>query len=165
MYFQRFPFTYYTLDDNKTVQIIPYIFLRIKFSDELKNNYALYDEYDIKDNETPEILADRVYGDSTLHWLILHLNDIIDPRFDWPQTTNNLIKYCQNKYTNINAAHHYIDANGFIVNSTAVGATPVSNFRYEDQLNENRRRIKLLKPQYIETVKREFARKIESING
>ena len=114
----------------KTVQVIPHI------TDEIKNNYSVYDEYDIQDGETPEILSSKIYGNSEYHWLILHMNEIIDPRYDWPLSTFNLIKYCQSKYTNINGTHHYENTTGDWVNSTASGAVSVSNFQYEEKINE-----------------------------
>lgn len=160
MYFEYFPLTLYTLDDRTTVQVVTNIFLRNVISEEIRNNFSLFDEYDIIDGETPEILAHKFYRSATLHWLILHYNEIIDPRFDWPQSTSNLIKYCQKKYENINAAHHYINSEGYIVNSTEVGATPVSNFTYEENLNESKRRIKILKTSYVDTVVREFVNKL-----
>lgn len=164
MYFDQFPLTYYTLDDKTTVQVIRNILLRVVFNDEIKNNLSIFDEYDVTDGETPEIVASKVYGSSQYHWIILHMNDIIDPRFDWPLSTYNLIKYCQGKYTNIDAVHHYENIEGFIVNSDAVGAIPISNFQYEDVVNESKRRIKLLKPQYIQSIVREFTNKIAEVN-
>lgn len=160
MYFQYFPFTLYTLDDGTTVNYITNIFLRNVIDDEIKNNLSLFDEYDILDGETPEILSFKFYRTPNLHWLILHTNDILDPRFDWPLSTYNLIKYCEGKYDNINAAHHYINSDGYIVNSTEIGATPVSNFVYEEELNEEKRRIKIIKPNYIDAMISEFATKI-----
>lgn len=160
MYFENLPTTFYTLDDLETVQVVRNIFLRGTFNDEIKNNLSVFDEYDIKDGETPEILANKVYGNSLYHWVILHMNDIIDPRFDWPLTTNNLVNYCEGKYTNIYATHHYEDGNGNWVNADAPSATSISNFMYEDQNNEAKRRIKLLKPQYLEAVVKEFTNKI-----
>jgi len=160
MYFEYFPYTLYTLDDGTTVKLVTNIFIRNIINDEIKNNLSLFDEYDIVDGETPEIVSYKFYRSPSLHWLILHYNDIIDPRFDWPLSTFNLIKYCQNKYTNINAAHHYINSDGFIVNSTEIGATPLSNFAHEEQLNENKRRIKVLKSIYVDTMVKEFVKKI-----
>lgn len=165
MYFEKFPTTYYTLDNQQSIQIVRNIFLRISINDNIKNNLSLFDEYDVPDGETPEIIADRFYGSTQYHWLVLHMNDILDPRFDWPLSTNNLIKYCQSKYTNINATHHYENADGDWVNSTYPSATPISNFTYEDRLNEGKRRIKILKSQYVEAVNREFEMKLEGING
>jgi hypothetical protein len=165
MYFERFPFTFFSLDDRQSVQLVKNIFLRLSISEELKNNYSLYDEYDILDGETPEILADKMYGGSNFHWIILHMNDILDPRFDWPLTSFQLKKYCEGKYDNIDAIHHYENADGQWVNSNYPLATPISNFAYEEVLNEQKRRIKLLKPQYVEAVSREFTSKLENING
>ena len=54
MYFKSFPYTYYSLDDASTVQVVTNITSRAVLSDEVKNNLSLYDEYDIKDGETPE---------------------------------------------------------------------------------------------------------------
>ena len=165
MYFEKFPVTYYSLDDRSSVQLVRNIFLRAVINDEIKNNYSVYDEYDIKDGETPEILASRIYDNSEYHWLILHMNDIIDPRFDWPLSTYNLIRYCQSKYDNMYDDHHYEDSDGKWVNSNAVGAVSVSNYQYEDALNELKRRIKILKPTYVDAVVQEFTKKIEGING
>jgi len=165
MYFEKFPTTFYTLDDQKTVQIVRNIFLRLNINENIKNNLSLYDEYDVLDGETPEIVADKFYKNPQYHWLILHMNDILDPRFDWPLSTNNLIKYCQSKYTNIYATHHYEDVDGYKVNSTEPGATPISNFTYEEDLNESKRRIRMLKHQFLEAVSREFTIKLECING
>lgn len=164
MYFERFPTTYYSLDDLNSVQVVRNILVRVLFSDEIKNNFSLFDEYDILDGETPEIVADRFYRNAQYHWVILHMNNILDPRYDWPLSTVNLRNYCESKYDNINDVHHYENSEGYWVNSTAPGATPVTNFMYEDAQNELKRRIKILKPQYLESVIRDFNSKLE-ING
>ena len=98
MFFEKFPYLYYTLDDKNTYQIVPDILRRIKLSEELKNNNAFFDQYDIRDGETPEMLADKFYGNPMLHWVILLANDIIDPRFDWPLDYYNLVEFCKGKY-------------------------------------------------------------------
>ena len=70
MFFSKFPLLAYTLDNTSTYQLVPDILRRVKFSDQLKNNDAFFDKYDVRDGETPEILADKFYGDSTFHWII-----------------------------------------------------------------------------------------------
>jgi len=118
MFFAKFPYLQYTLDNGKTQQLIPDILRRLKLSDELKNNASFFDQYDIKDGETPEIVAARLYGNPELHWIILLTNDIIDPRFDWPLNYYNLIEYCKGKYgaNNIYKLHHYVNRQEYIVN-------------------------------------------------
>jgi hypothetical protein len=118
MFFEKFPLLFYTLDDSKTIQTVPDILRRVVFSDELKKNSSFFDQYDIKDGETPEIIADYWYGNSNLHWIILLANDIIDPRFDWPLSYNNLVEFCKGKYgkENIYKLHHYANANDYVIN-------------------------------------------------
>jgi len=162
MYFQKFPYDVYSLDDLESVQVIKDIFRRITVSDEIKNNASLYDEYDIRDGDTPEKLADKVYGSPEYHWLILHINEIIDPRYDWPLSTYVLSEYVSSKYgsANIQATHHWEDGNGNWVNNTHPSATAISNYEYEDEANESKRRIKILKPKYVAAVESEFDNKI-----
>lgn len=155
-YFDKFPKIIYTLDDYRTGQVVPDILRRVTMFSEIVNNTAFYDEYDIKEGETPEIVADRFYNEPTLHWVILHVNNIIDPRFDWPLSQYDLKTFCEGKYTNIDAVHHYEDANGNTVNSNAVNAAAISNFTYEDRLNESKRRIKVVKAELISTIVSEF---------
>lgn len=162
MYFNNFPYTYYTLDDGATVQIVKNITLRVVLDQIIKTNYGMYYEYDIRDGETPEIVSYKLYNTTNLHWLVLHMNDIVDPRFEWPLSNYDLIQYVEGKYANPSATHHYVNSDGFIVNSTAPGAYPVSNFEYESSLNESKRRIRVLKADYVESVvnlvKESFAR-------
>ena len=129
MYFQNFPYTFYSLDDITTTQVVTNITLRVRLSDELKKNLSLFDQYDIKDGETPEIVADKFYTNSQLHWIVLHTNDILDARFDWPLDTNSLVLYAQGKYNNINAPHHYEDVNGVWTNAN-VYLNSSSQFTY-----------------------------------
>ena len=227
MYFKSFPYTYYSLDDTSTVQVVTNITARTNISDELKTNLGLYDEYDIKDGETPELVADKFYNNPELHWLVLLYNDIIDPRFDWPLDTNNLSRHVNSMYSNPNGIHHYenenagitngnviINANvsyletgnvitnlsgtgvgyitskltssnvivtvtsgGFVTGDTITNAanttsnstitltntisgTPVTNYEYEDVVNETKRRIKILKPSYVDAVVNDFKKKL-----
>jgi hypothetical protein len=118
MFFEKFPLLQYTLDNNKSFQLVPDILRRVALADKLKQNSSYFEEYDIRDGETPEIVAEKKYGDSQLHWIILMANDIIDPRFDWHLSYYNLVEYCKGKYGagNINKLHHYVNQQEYIVN-------------------------------------------------
>ena len=59
MYFEYFPQTLYTLDDGTTVKVVTNIFLRNVINDEIKNNLSLFDEYDVIDGESPEIVSNK----------------------------------------------------------------------------------------------------------
>lgn len=101
--------------------------------------------YSIKDGDTPENIAYRLWYDSSLSWIICLVNDIIDPFFDWPLRSDELMGYVKNKYgaDNINAIHHYVK-DGYVVNkSEDPSITTVSNYEYEFALNEEKREIYL----------------------
>jgi hypothetical protein len=162
MYFKKFPLDLYSLDDTKSIQLVTDILRRITLNEEIKNNNSIFDEYDIKEGETPERLADKIYGDTNYHWVILHVNNIIDPRFDWPLTNYQLEQMVKSKYgsNNIQAIHHYENVDGNWVNSNFPSATVISNFVYEEKLNEEKRRIKILKPKFLVAIETEFDNKI-----
>jgi len=96
--FENFPSIAYTLDDGTTEQVIKDIFKRAILSKEFQNNNSYFETYEILGGETPEQLSFRFYGTPELHWLILLTNNIIDPRFEWPLSQDNLIKQTQDKY-------------------------------------------------------------------
>lgn len=112
-YFSRFPFLTYTLDPN-TVEvndIATNIFRRVEFLKNLKNDSRIYYPYDIKDGDTPEILAHKLYGSADYYWVITLFNNILDPLQDWPKTPGIFERYIIDRYGSIPAAqntiHHY----------------------------------------------------------
>lgn len=139
MYFQNFPYTYYSLDNVKTVQLVTDITNRAVISDEVKTNLSLYDEYDIKDGETPELVADRFYNNPELHWIVLQYNEIIDPRFDWPLSTNDLNNYVAGKYVSVNGVHHYEDSSANYTNGNVLllSANEFGNLNINDAIVNN----------------------------
>ena len=163
MYFEKFPYDIYSLDDRASVQLITDIFRRVTIDENIKSNTSILDQYDIKEGEKPEDIADRMYGDPNFHWVILHLNEIVDPRYDWPLTSYQLEGSVSSKYgsANIQATHHWENANGEWVNNTYPSATAISNFSYEEDLNEQKRRIYILKPKYLSALETEFDNKIK----
>jgi len=163
MYFEKFPQDLYSLDDLESVQVITNILRRVTLSDELKSNSSIYDVYDIKEGDTPEKLADKFYNNSNYHWVILHINDILDPRFDWPLSSLELEQFVKSKYgiAYIQSTHHWEDANKNWVNSSYPNSTAISNYTYEDRLNEEKRSILILKPKYIFVFEQEFDRLIK----
>jgi len=119
-----------------------------------------FEKHIIVDGEKPEILAHKFYGDSELHWIILYANgaSFLNPYYDWPMTNFDLQKFVDKKYTNINATHHYEDADGYEVDSTAPNATVITNFKYEEVKNDAKRVIRIIHPRYVDLVVDEFKR-------
>jgi len=98
-YFNYFPKTVYSLDNTNNVDAVTSIVSRFSFENSFKNNTVVYYEYDIQDSDTPEIIANKFYGDSEKHWVVLMLNEIIDPQFDWPLDQRTIISYINEKYS------------------------------------------------------------------
>lgn len=151
MYFSKFPYLIYSLDGGQTRFQIRDLFRRIKTDAfGIQDDLAYYD-YIVRDGDTPEILADKIYDNPQFHWIFLIVNEIIDPRWDWPLPENILYNYIVDKYglENIGDPHHYVNSAGYVVNSTEPGAIAVSNYDYESEENEKRRFIKVLKPEHV----------------
>lgn len=152
MYFENFPLINYSLDGGVTGFTMTDIFRRVVAQTQNILTATSYDEYDIQDGETPEILADKFYNDTKLYWVILVANEILDPRYDWPLPQQSLNAFITDKYGagNENTVHHYVNSDGDWVHSSYAGAkTAVSNTDYETDLNEDKRRISILQPRFV----------------
>jgi hypothetical protein len=97
-YFNYFPKTLYTADE-VNADTITQLTSRFNFTEDFKNNSAVSYEYDIQEGDTPEIIADKLYGSSERHWIVLVFNNIIDPQFDWPLDQRTLISFIDEKYS------------------------------------------------------------------
>jgi hypothetical protein len=91
-YFNKFPLIEYTFDSGKTTKIGVDILKRVGFKESIKNTIELFSEYEIIDGETPEMVSNKIYGDPSLHWVIMLMNDIVNPYYDWPLSTRVLNK-------------------------------------------------------------------------
>lgn len=52
----------------------------------------------VEDGEKPETIAYKEYGDINLYWVILLLNEIKNPSFEWPKNSIQLNEYIEEKY-------------------------------------------------------------------
>lgn len=96
-YFEEFPRIAYSLDNNETEQIVTDLLRRATLTLDLKNNVSFFETIEIN-NQTPEQLSYDVYGTTKLHWLILLVNERINPRFNWPLPEQKLMDHVSNKY-------------------------------------------------------------------
>lgn len=164
-----FPNLSYDAKGNGRETIMKNIFRRVKLV--TKNQLIEFDYYDVQDGEAPEIIAHKYYGDPELHWTILVANDITDYYNDWPMSMQTFEQYVTEKYENAGAVHHYEitqtsgDTTEVInvgLNTTDYGsATPVSNYQYEQKLQEQKAQIRLIQPRFIEDFVKEFEKKIK----
>jgi hypothetical protein len=105
-YFSYFPRTSYKpIDGGSDVDVVTNITTRFKMENSIKENSAAYYKYDVVDGDTPEIVAYKYYGSAEKHWIVLMMNDIIDPQYDWPLEYRTLSRFVDNKYS----ANNYAD--------------------------------------------------------
>lgn len=213
-YFNVFPKIDYDLENSNQSEFVTNIASRFGIDEKLKENASIYYEYNIDDGETPEILAAKYYGSPEKHWIILAMNDIVDPQFDWPLTYSQFNEYVDSKYSannyadtantgipgltwsqnNNNVQSYYkvvtkqindtitvdkfeVDANTY-ANNTLMGInfdggdsyslqdgsfvnikitkTFQNYYNYENELNENKRAIKMLRPEYTSALETEL---------
>ena len=170
MYFDRFPKGNYILPGTKTFKLVSDLFRRVKIRDKIKNESSIYTEYFVSSGERPEHIAQKHFGNPELHWVVLITNNIADALYDWPMSFSAFEEYIADKYDNAEAIHHYekvqssgpqtsIDYSHLIeCNSTDPGAQAVSNREYEQRIQDNKSRIKLLEPAYLPILIEEFER-------
>ena len=140
-FFENFPRIAYTLDNNETEQVIQDIFKRAILSKEFQDNNSYFETYEVLGGETPEQLSFRFYGTPDLHWLILLTNNIIDPRFEWPLSQDNLIKQTQSKYgteRDVFTTNRAVNAKGYQVETFFV--------LLEDSTHKNPKRLLIESP-------------------
>ena len=179
MYFDKnFPVILYDSVGQGDFKDVTNLLRRVALNTKVKTNALLYDTYDVKEGETPESIAFKLYGDAEFHWVIMLVNDITDRYHQWPMRYSQFLQYVNDKYDDVNAVHHYevTQSSGDTTTKIEVysnsalfsgdtdfygTATAVTNLEYEESLQDQRRKIKLLDPQYLP----QFISEFESLMG
>jgi len=81
-YFSRFP-AVLVQSNNKPIIITDFL-RRVSLSEKFRENTVFMDQHLVKDGETPEMVSNLFYGKPMYHWLVLLVNDITNPREEWP---------------------------------------------------------------------------------
>ena len=158
--------------------IVKNIFRRSKLRTDVDQSLTAFDYYYVQEGQRPDTLAQDLYQNSEFDWIILTTNNITNIRDQWPLDHNDLNDYMLEKYgseQNIAGIHHYetkeildeykrvvmrggieVDANFTFkyqsYTNSIVSVNPVvaiTNYQYETKLNEEKRKIRALKPQYL----------------
>ena len=155
------------------------IFKRAKLRTDVDSAITAFDFRVIKENERPDTIANNVYGDPELDYIILITNNIIDVRSQWPLSNRDLYNYMLDKYGSdaaLQEVHHYetievrddnnrtVLEGGLIVDEdftfeyTSLDGRliqvtnptgPVTNFTYETLQNDAKRIIRILKVEFV----------------
>ncbi len=116
-YFNQLPDFEYTnrTDDSQGISDftkVKNLFKRGKLREDIFQDTTVFTKYQIEGNDRPDNVAQKVYGDSSLDWVILISNNIINIQDEWPISQEAFDKYVLEKYNNdydtlYNGVHHY----------------------------------------------------------
>jgi len=187
-YFQRVPdFNYVSrLPDSKIGDYVRVknLFKKGKLREDIFQNVAFFEKYKIVGDDRPDNVAFEVYDDSSLDWIILLSNNILNIQSEWPLPQTDFDRFVLDKYgdydTLYNGIHHYetievkntqgvtIVPAGLQVDSsysvsyydfftdlqvtTGNLATPITNYEYEEKVDNDKRNIFILKSRYLNIV-------------
>lgn len=166
MYFAQFPLNVYDSVGDENYKVVTHLLKRVAIRSKVKVNTLFFDTYDVKEGETPEMIADKLYDDPELHWIVLMVNDITDRYHQWPMNQNQFLAHINDKYTNISGTHHYeisqtsgdttVKLNIGTDNTEHPTATLITNYEYEQERQDTVRKIRLLSPEYVTDFVEEF---------
>ena len=166
MYFKEFPTIPYDSEGNGKFKDVKNLLRRVGIRAKIKSNTMLFDTYDVKNGESPESIAFKLYNDSELHWVIMMINNITDRYHDWPMSEAQFLQFINDKYSNVDAIHHYEipqssgdtskKINIGTTNSDYPTATAITNYEHEQEQQDIKRKIRLLDPSYLDDFVEEF---------
>jgi hypothetical protein len=112
-FLNKFPKIHYDITQNryKNYDIITNIMFRFAIINNVLQNISAYYLYRIKNEDRPEILAEKIYNNPEAYWIILYANNMVDPHYDWPLDERSFQKYILSKYGSLANAmstyHHH----------------------------------------------------------
>ena len=169
-------------------QIVKNIFKRAVLRDDIFDEVVAFTKYSVVGDERPDQVAFDFYGDSGLDWVVLTTNNIIHVRDEWPMGNQDFLTYLNGKYTDqeLSNIHHYEtdllrDSQGkliqpkglnvpgdysisFLDNGVLRTESKITSFTFlehETNLNDDKRNINILKPEYLTIFLENFAEIME----
>ena len=162
------------------------LFKRGNLADDIFQDLTIFTKYEIKGDDRPDNVANKVYQDPDLDWVILLANNIINIQSEWPMPQRDFDRYLLDKYETyekLNEIHHYETlecknlvgavvvpkglwvesdysvtyydwyAGAEMTKSSSDIVVSVTNYEYEDNLENEKRNIYLLKARYLNIIK------------
>ena len=151
---------------NGDYKLVTNLLKRVALRSKVRTNALLFDTYNVKEGQTPEEIANKLYGDPNLHWVVMYVNGIVDRYHQWPMTTPQFLDFINEKYSDPDSLHHYeitqtsgdttIKIDIGTDNTDHSGATTITNREFEESRQDTLRQIRLLDPAYIDQFVEEF---------
>ena len=154
------------------------IMKRVKFKPSVLDDISNYYPYFVKEGERPDIISHAQYGTIGYAYLIMLINDIQDPNFDWPLSSQIFEKFIINKYGSVTLAiagvkNYYqiiraevartgtserVPEVKFAVDETTYDAldtadrSTLTDYDHEVELNDAKREIRLINPAFVQDI-------------
>ena len=158
------------------------LFKKAELRPDIFQDLSTFQKYQIKGDDRPDNVAEDFYQDSSLDWLVLTCNNIINVQTEWPMSQRDFDRFLLDKYgtyANLESTHHHetlevknskgvvMLEKGLEVESdfsfsyydwwlkeqktvaTANLVTEVTNYQYEEKIEDAKRNIFLLKTRYL----------------
>ena len=179
-YFSSIPNVDYDINGTEPNQFrsVTNIMQRIRFKPSVLENITDYYPYYVREGERPDIVSFNTYGTVAYAYLILLINNIVDPLFDWPLPSRQFENYIIEQYGSVSAAqstnkYYYqivraevartgvserVPEYKIIVDQTTYNSLDASVrsaqnvYDYEVEQNDNKREIKLINPDFIQDI-------------
>jgi len=189
-YFRNLPRVGYDINGTgkESFLSVTNIMKRVKFKPSVLDDISNYYPYFVKEGERPDIIAHAQYGNIGYAYLILLVNDIYDPNFDWPLSSQIFEKFIINKYGSVTIAisgvknyfqiiraevartgtSERVPEVKFAVDETTFNAlgtgdrSTLSNYDHEVELNEVKREIRLINPAFVQDIDYQIKRSLKS---
>ena len=98
MYFSHFPIiTYDSVGDGES-KVVTHLLKRVAIHGKANSVSSLYDTYDVRNGETPEMISHKYYGDAEYHWVVLLMNNITDRYHQWPMNNRQFLAHLADTY-------------------------------------------------------------------
>tara|TARA_E500000331_G_scaffold258925_1_gene249776 strand:+ start:201 stop:929 length:729 start_codon:yes stop_codon:yes gene_type:complete len=98
-YFKHFPTIDFDVKNDGNLIQAKDIFRNIRVSSEALDTITGYEFYEIDDQDRPDVLATKLYGDATLYWTFWMINDHLATHEDWPKSQRVLERFIKRKYS------------------------------------------------------------------
>ena len=159
--------------------VVKNLFKRGKVREDFFGNVAAFNKFVVEGDDRPDNVAQQLYEDDQLDWVVLLSNNIINVRDEWPMSQYDFQRYIDNKYdpVQLGQIHHYetkeirlpngvlvlqagleVDADftfSYSYESTDYNINDVisiSNLEYEIKKNDDKRSIYVIRPEYVNII-------------
>ena len=179
-YFKNIPNVLYDINGTEpnTFRAVTNIMSRVRFKPSVIENITDYYPYKVLEGERPDIVSFKKYGTVAYSYLILLINDIVDPLFDWPLPSRQFENYIIEQYGSVATAqstnkYYYqiirpevartgvservpeykiiVDQSTYNTLDASVRSAQ-SVYDWETEQNDNKREIKIINPDFIQDI-------------